>query len=195
MSKRLATVVLAFAALCSLAITGVRITRSNDRYLSDSEKHIRVYGTTPALAAATLASLRKPPGFRDAECFVTENQEQRCWSRTPSVPLEGGGLQRLLETIGVRPYSVYNATYHDGAPSIQCSRFKIERRYRLGMQKCQVEALKGDERLAISAQSFVLPSHKATRRSIAPWKYPTEVRIAVIGHFEHEGIRAGEQEG
>ncbi len=63
MTRRLATVGLACAALGSLAGAGVRIAGANARHTTDFEKHVRIYGTTPALAEQTLASLHKPPGI------------------------------------------------------------------------------------------------------------------------------------
>jgi hypothetical protein len=196
MTKRLAAVVLTCAALGSLALAGVRIAGANARHPSDYEKHLRIYGTTPALAVKTLASLHVPTGFRDVPCLGNQEPGRACWSKTPSLPLGHGEMWRLMRTMGVHPYSAYEATYHDGFPVVSCMRYHVARKYRLGIQNCRAEALKGNERVLIFATSLVLPSLEPTRRVISAsgWRYPTEVEIYVVGHFEHEGIRPGEEE-
>jgi hypothetical protein len=163
---RIATVVLACAALGSLAVAGVRIAGANARHLTYDEKHVRVYGTTPGLAAATLGSLRMPPGFRHTKCFGGQEPDSGCWSKSPSLPLDESGMGRLVLAMGARPYFVFHATYHDGIPAVECSRFHVYSDYHLGIQNCQAEALKGDERLLIFAKSFLLPSREPTRRMI-----------------------------
>lgn len=104
-------------------------------------------------------------------------------------------MGRLVLAMGVRPYSVFNASYHDGIPAVECSRYHVYSKCHLGIQNCRAEALKGDERLLIFAKSFVLPSREPTRRVVTTptWKYPTELHILVGGHFEHEGTRPGEE--
>jgi hypothetical protein len=195
MSRRLATVLLACAALGSLAVAGLRIAGANARHLTDEDKHVRVYGTTPALAAATLASLRMPPGFRHAKCLSNEEPYWGCWSKSPSLPVDDSGMRRLVLTMGARLDPVFAASHGDEIPAVHCMRFHVDRKYHLGIQSCKAEALKGDERLGIFVKSFVLPSRKPTRRVIAEptWVYPTEVDVIVAGHFEHEGTRPGEE--
>jgi hypothetical protein len=191
MTRRLATVVLAGAAAGSLGVATVRIAGANQRHQGDYEKHVRIYGTTPALAAATLASLHRPPGFR--HCQGQKSPEWACLSRTPSLPLGEASMRQLLTEIGVRPYSTWQASYHEGPLAIECHPFHVFPKYGLGLQVCQAEALKGRDRLLIFAHSFVLPSGKPTRRWIKSWRFPTEVTIAVVGHFEHEGLTPAEE--
>jgi hypothetical protein len=196
MQRRLATVLLACAAVGSLALAGVRIAGANDRRLADFEKHARVYGTTPALAAATLASLRMPPGYRRRTCSGYKEPEWGCWSKSPSVALDPHTMHDLILAMGARPYFIHQATYGDGVPVVQCSRLRTYPNRHIVLQLCQAEALMGHERLTILAKSFLSQSGKPTRRVIREptWSYPTEVQIAVAGHFEHEGTRPGEED-
>jgi hypothetical protein len=113
-------------------------------------------------------------------------------SRTPSLPLSEVGVRGLLIEMGIRPYSVYEATYHKDVPAVQCRPLHMFRKYGLGFEVCQAEALEGRERLLIFAHSFVLPSGKPTRRWLRSWRFPTELDIAVTGHFEHEGLTPAE---
>jgi len=102
-------------------------------------------------------------------------------------------MRRLLTEMGVQPCSAYQATYHEGPRPIECSHIHVFRKSDLGFRTCRAEALKGRERLTIFANSFLLPSGKPTRRWLRSWRFPTEVNISVEGHFEHEGIRPGEE--
>jgi hypothetical protein len=196
MTRRLATVVLACVALGSLAFAGVRIAGAKERHLGYYERyvqpHIRVYGTTPALSGVTLRSLRRPPGFRTVPCRGLEST-WACWARSPSVPLGNAAMGRLFAAMGITPYSVYKATYGDAIPAIQCRPFHQERKYHLGLQTCKGEALEGKERLTVFATSIVTPADKPRTEGVRGFPYPTEVNVAVIGHFEHEGIRPGEE--
>jgi len=197
MTRPLATVVLACAALGSLAFAGVRIAGAKERHLGYYEKyvqpHVRVYGTTPALAAVTLRSLRRPPGFRDVLPCKMGEPDWACWARSPSVPLGDAAMGRLFASMGVTPYSVYKATHGDANPAIQCGRLHQEHKYHLALQTCQGEALKGKERLVVFATSIVTPADKPRTRGVVGFHYPTEVNVAVIGHFQHEGIRPAEE--
>lgn len=195
MTRRLGIVLLACAALGSLAFAGLRIARAKEPHQTDYEKHVRIYGTTPALAAATLASLQTPKGFHSVKCFGKPSPEWGCWSKSPSMPIDVPAIKRLVVAMGARPYSAYEAVYHDGVPAVQCSTYHYWHKYRLGIESCQAEALKGDERLLLFVQSFVSPTRGPTTRIVAQptWNYPTEVNISVVGHFEHEGLQPGEE--
>jgi hypothetical protein len=102
-------------------------------------------------------------------------------------------MGRLLASMGITPYSVYKATYSDAIPAVQCGRLHQERKYHLALQTCKGEALEGKERLTVFATSIVTPADKPRTRGVVGFPYPTEVNIAVDGHFEHEGIRPGEE--
>lgn len=45
----------------------------------------------------------------------------------------------------------------------------------------------------VFATSIVTPADKPRTWGVVGFRYPTEVNMAVIGHFEHEGIRPGEE--
>ncbi len=102
-------------------------------------------------------------------------------------------MRHLFAEMGIRPYSVYEATYHENVPAIQCRPLHVFRKHDLGLELCRGEALKGRERLLIFAHSFVSTSGKPTRRRLKTWRFPTELSIAVDGHFEHEGLAAAEE--
>jgi hypothetical protein len=105
-------------------------------------------------------------------------------------------MHDLILAMGARPYFIHQATYGDGVPVVQCSRLRTYPNRHIALQLCQAEALMGHERLTILAKSFLSQSGKPTRRVIREptWSYPTEVQIAVAGHFEHEGTRPGEED-
>ncbi len=102
-------------------------------------------------------------------------------------------MRRIFTEMGVRPYSVSEATYHENVPAIQCRPLHVLRKYDLGLELCQGEARKGRERLLIFAHSLVSPSGKPTRRWLKTWRFPTELNVAVEGHFEHEGLTPAEE--
>jgi hypothetical protein len=187
MPRQLATVVLACAALGSLAFAGERIAGAKQQPLSEYQKHVRIYGTTPALAAATLRSLRRPPGFREVPCKPPETG-WACWIRSPSFPLGAASMGRLFAAMGVAPFSLSN-------DASDCGRLRQDRRYHLAFQTCEGETLKGRERLMVFATSTATPADKPTTRGLAGFPFPTQVNIFVIGHFEHEGVRPGEEDG
>ncbi len=95
--------------------------------------------------------------------------------------------------MGVRPYSAAEDKLHEDVPAVVCMSFHVFPKYDLGLQTCDAEGLKGREWLLISARSSVLPSGKPTRRWMRSWRFPTEVKIAVEGHFEHEGQTPAEE--
>jgi hypothetical protein len=105
--------------------------------------------------------------------------------RSPSIPLGDAAMGRLFASMGVTPYSVYSAPF--------CGRLRQERKYHLALQTCQGEALEGKERLMMFVTSVVTPSDKPTTRRLIGFPAPTEANVFVIGHFEHEGIRPGEE--
>jgi hypothetical protein len=102
-------------------------------------------------------------------------------------------MHRLLAEMGVRPYSAWQTTYHEGPRAIECRPFHVLPKYRLGLRSCVAEALKGRERLVIFATSFLLPSGQPTRRWLRSWRFPTEVNVSVVGHFEREGLTPAEE--
>ena len=178
MSRRFATLLLACAALGSLVFAGVRIAGARSNNDANYEAYVRSHPAPPAHAAATLASLHRPPGFRDAACPWKEGG-WRCWSKSPSLPLGERAMRRLLAAIGARPY-VGRAT-REGVPAIHCGPLHGVRRYDLAVEMCNAKAVMGKERLVMFVTSWLLPSGKPSRRTPFPAaRYPTEVHVSVV---------------
>jgi hypothetical protein len=196
-SKRVQTGALAAAALASIAVAGVRIAGAarTGHEPSDFDNHVRVYGTTPTLAAATLRRLRTPTGFRRGRCSGRPKAEEACFVRSPSITLDQREMRRLFSGMGVKPYSVYRATYGEPVSAVECSTTRYMRKVRRSLQLCHGEALAGDERLSVSAHSILAgapASPHGSTRALQGWGQPTELIVFVVGHFLHEGLREGE---
>jgi hypothetical protein len=186
-SKRVQTGLLAAAALASIAVAGVRIAGAAGHEPGGLGMQIRAYGTTPALAAAALAKLHTPSGFRPSRCIGHE-PDSMCFSRSRSTPLDHATMRRLVASFGVRSYSVF------GVDPIECFRTKHFKKPRLTLQACHVEVHVGDERLVLYASSLVVSGPdwvRGTTRTAPELPHPSEVMADVIGHFLHNGSRDG----
>jgi hypothetical protein len=170
--------VLACAAAGMLAVATVRIADATQRH----EHEPQLYETTPARAAATLASLHKPSSFRNAKCArQQQSPEWGCWSRTPSLRLSETVMRRLLAEMSVQPEP------EPGVP-IECSPLRMLQREHVSLRTCQAEGLRGKERVVIFVTSCLLPSGAPTRACPRKWwPSPTEVVIGVSGQIKHEG--------
>jgi hypothetical protein len=105
-------------------------------------------------------------------------------------------MRRLFAALGVEPYSVYEATYHKPMSAIRCAPTHRLRKFGLSLQTCRGEALAGDERLALFANSIVLggpTSARGATRTLPGWPAPSELNVYVIGHFLHEGFLPNEE--
>lgn len=189
-SKRLQTGVLAVAALAALAVAGLRIGGAAAAHRpAGLDKQVRVYGTTPTLAAATLAKLRTPSGFRPSRCVYYREANSACFSRSRSIPLDDATMRRLVAALGARPYSLY------GRDPTACFRARHFKTARLTFQACHGEGLIGDERLSLVARSLVASGPKGvhgTTRTVRLVPHPSEISVDVVGHFLHYGSGEGE---
>jgi hypothetical protein len=132
-SKQVQAGLLAAAALASVAVACVRIAGAAGHRPSALDKQVRVYGTTTALAAATLAELHTPSGFQPSRCKGHE-PDSKCFSRPRSIPLDHATMARLVASFGIRPYSVYRAD------PIACFRTKHSKKPRLTLQACHADS-------------------------------------------------------
>jgi hypothetical protein len=179
-SKRVQAGVLAAAALASIAVAGVRIAGAAGHRASALDEETRAYATANALAGATLAKLRTPPGFRAGRC-ISPTPGSECFSRSRSMPLSHATMGRLLASFGVKRYSVY------GGDPVACFRTKHFKKPRLTLQACQVEALVGDERFVLYATSLVVSGPdwvRGTTRTVPHIPHPSELTMDVIGHLD-----------
>lgn len=180
MSERVRTGLLAAAAVASIALAGVRIAGAAGRNASNANEQTDAYGTTPALAAAQLAKLRTPAGFRPNRCKA-HVPDARCFGRSRSIPLDHAPMERLVASFGVRRASVFRAD------PVGCFHTKHFEKPRLTLQACHAEALLGDERLVIFASSWVLAGpdgvHGTTRTLPGGGLRPSEITVDVVGHI------------
>jgi hypothetical protein len=185
MRARIFVVLLAVAMMASIAVAAIRISDPTGDHRDWVQKQIRVYGTTAALAAATKAKLRPPPGFkRSSHCHV--DPETVCFTRGRSLLLNAPVMARLLAATGATLYSTDRVKY--GVPPIDCVTASL--RVRLSFQSCDAEGLIGQERLRVAARSTILIAHaspRPTTRSAKGFTYPSEIYVSIIGHFVHEG--------
>ena len=98
--------------------------------------------------------------------------------------------------MGMSPYSIYS---HQGIPATQCLPFDALRKYHrglthLGIKHCEGEALKGTERVLLWATSVLSASERPTIRTLPGYPHPTKLNVAVVGHFQHEGLTPREEE-
>lgn len=182
---RIFVVLLAGAAIASIAVATIRISGATADHPDWVQKQIRVYGTTAALAAETRAKLKPPPGFkRSSDCPV--DPETVCFVRNESRLLDPPLMQRYLAAIGATLSSTDRV--QSGVPPIVCRTASL--RVRLSFQGCDAEATIGHERLMVSAHSAILVAHgsvRPTRRSPKGFAFPAEIHVNVIGHFLHQG--------
>jgi hypothetical protein len=180
---------LAATALVSVALLVGCGESVVERRMKQLDAETRVYGTSPADAAATLAKLRTPAGFRPVACGPHGRSEyMTCFNRLPSILVDELEMKRLLAGIGAQPST--------GMGPVQCHprsrHFAVPH---LQLQGCVANAIVGEERLAIFEKSLVLvgPSRTTgTARRLPSVRSGTEIEVDVIGHFLHTGIRAGE---
>jgi hypothetical protein len=185
MQARMFVVLLIAAVIALIAVAAIRISDATGNHRDWVQKQIRVYGTTPALAAETRAKLKSPPGFeRSSDCHV--NPETVCFARNESRLLDPPVMERYLADIGATLYSTDRV--QSGVPPIACRTASLH--VRLSFQRCDAEATIGHERLRVSAHSAILVAHgslRPTRRSPKGFAFPAEIHVYVIGHFLHEG--------
>jgi hypothetical protein len=180
---RISVVLLVAAVMASIAAAAIRISDAIGDHRESVQKQVRVYGTTTALAAETLAKLKQPPGFkRSSQCFL--GPEAVCFTRNKSLLLSTHVVARLLAATGATLYSAEREKY--GVPPIGCRTATLH--IPLSFQACDAEALIGDERLAVSVISAVQVIHgspRQTTRSLKGYAHPVEVQVQDLGHDLH----------
>lgn len=97
MSLPARTALLALAALAALAVAAVRITSAAEHKTVVAERAAPTREVTPAQAAATLAKLRAPPGFRHVtQCrFAEARYAQRCFWTPRALEIDAHAVRRV----------------------------------------------------------------------------------------------------
>lgn len=179
MPQRVQAGLLAAAVLASIAVAGVRIAGAAGHRASALDEETHAYATATALAAATLAKLRTPPGFRASRC-ISPSPGFECFSRSRSMPLSRATMGRLAASFRVKRYSVF------GGDPIACFRTNHFKKPRLMLQICHAEALAGKERVVIYATSLVVSGPDwvhGTTRTLPSIPYPIELTVDAIGRL------------
>jgi pimeloyl-ACP methyl ester carboxylesterase len=176
------TTLLALAALAAVAFASVRITRA-------ALKPAKVEQTqpereaTPAQAAATLAKLHAPPGFRQVTTcrFPEARFAQKCFWTPRTLVLDTQTLERVSATWPAQA----------GADPLfdPCSTMPHRNREGILWGHCNWELELGPELVIASADSVKVPAGHPTPKVaelLRSWRRGTEIRLTVIGHWPHD---------
>jgi hypothetical protein len=177
------TALLAVAALAALALAAVRITSAAEHKTIAVESAIPRRSATPAQAAATLAKLHAPPGFRQVKScrFPDSDVAEKCFWTPRVLVLDAHTLERISASwparAGVLPLldSCFSPRHH---------------RAGMVMGHCNWELELGPELVAVSSDSVFVPAGSTRTPTAAKvlryWRRGTEIRLAVIGHWPHD---------
>jgi hypothetical protein len=175
------TTLLAVAALAALALAAVRITHAAEhRSIVEPPRPER--SATPAQAAATLARLHAPPGFRQvATCrFAEPATAQKCFWTPRALVLDARTLERISASwparAGVDPLLDFCSTPHRNRAGIV-------------LGHCSWELELGPELVDAFADLLEVPSGHPTQKvaeALRYWRRGTEIRLAIIGHWPHD---------
>jgi hypothetical protein len=183
MSLPLRTALLAAAALAAAGFAAVRITHAAEQKPVAVEQARPERSATPAQAAATLAKLHVPPGFRQVKpCrFAERGAAEKCFWTPRALDLDAHKLERISAVwparAGVNPLL-------DG-----CFR---PRHHKAGivMGHCNWELELGPELVVVFANSVFVPTRSTRTPTVAKvlryWRRGTEIRLSVIGHWPHD---------
>lgn len=187
----LRTALLAAAAVAALGFAVVRITHAAEQQPVEVEPTRPVErSATPTQAAATLAKLHAPPGFRQIEpCRLAEKgAAEKCFWTPRALALNVHAAARIS---AVWPARAGVDPLLDFCPRAHHDRHGIMR----GL--CTWELELGPELVDVSANSTLIPA-RSTRTPFAKkvlhyWRRGTEIRLNVIGHWPHDKPPSGQQ--
>jgi hypothetical protein len=177
------TALLAVAALAALALAAVRITHAAEQKPIAVEQARPERSATPAQAAATLAKLHAPPGFRQVKScrFPFGTGAEKCFWTPRALVLNAKTLERISASwparAGVDPLLDFcSAPHHHPAGIV--------------MGHCNWELELGPELVAVSSDSVLVPTRSARTPTAAKvlryWRRGTEITLGVIGHWPHD---------
>jgi hypothetical protein len=180
----LRTALLAAAALAALGFAAVRITHAAEQKPVEVEPARPVErSATPAQAAATLAKLHAPPGFRRVKpCrFAEKGTAEKCFLTPRALALNAHTAERISAAwparAGVDPLLDFCFRPHQDRQGIVKSH-------------CNWELELGPELVAVSSDSTLIPAGSTrtplARKVLRYWRRGTEIRLKVIGHWPHD---------
>jgi hypothetical protein len=171
------TALLAVAALAAVAFAAVRITNAHTTIEREPEPPHRE--VTPAQAAATLAKLHAPPGFRQVTCHFADREfAQKCYLNPHALVLNTKTLLRLSATWPARA-GVVELLDFCGGPH--------HWKYGLALRHCSWHLEVGIELVGVSSNSLRVPPGRAQtqfgRKVLRSWRRGTEIELTVAGHW------------
>jgi hypothetical protein len=178
------TALLAVAALAALALAAVRITSAAERRAIVVESAEPQRSATPAQAAATLAKLKAPAGFRQVKSCRFPNPvvvAEKCFWAPRALVLDTQTLERISASwparAGVVPFLdfCFGPRHHRGG---------------IVAGHCTWELELGPELVAVSSDSVFVPAGSTrtptAKKWLRYWRRGTEIKLAVIGHWPHD---------
>jgi len=180
------TALLAIAALAALALAAVRITHAAEHTSTVAESRRPERSATPAEAAATLAALHAPRGFRPVtSCrFAESGVTEKCFWTPRVLDLDAHKLERIAAAWQPRAGVVSDIDSCSGP-----------RRHRAGivMGHCSWALEFGSQLVVVYADSVFVPRRSRrtpiARKVLRYWRSGTEVRL-VIGRGPHGRVPA-----
>jgi hypothetical protein len=179
----LRTALLAAAATAATALAVVRITSAAEHRTLAGESAAPERSATPAQAAATLAKLHAPPGFREGR----------------ELPLSGLRRRRKVLLDSPRTRSRRSDARADLGDLASASRRRTPSRFLLRPSQpqrrnsdrpLQLGARTWPELVAVFADSVLVPAGSTRTPTAAKvlryWRRGTEINLAVIGHWSHD---------
>jgi hypothetical protein len=174
----------ALLALAALGLAAVRITSAAEhKTVVVQESAGPERSATPTQAAATLAKLHAPPGFRQVKScrFPFSAVAEKCFWTPRALVLDARTLERI------------SASWPARAGVVPLLDFCFGRRHHRGgivMGHCSWELELGPELVAVSSDSVFVPAGSTRTPTAAKvlryWRRGTEIKLAVIGHWPHD---------
>lgn len=162
--------------LLLLAATGLAIAGCGGNANKKAEAafaHQHVYTTTPGAAAATLARLTVPEGFkRTGRCSAPESV---CFARARSIVVNGAEFTRMVSLLGAAATPT----------TAGCTRARRPAVPRLALLACSARATAGGDLLHVTLTSVVLATRTAARsstRSLPGGMTGSTIEVTDIGH-------------
>jgi hypothetical protein len=174
------TMLLAVATLAAVAFAAVRITSAAEHRTAGAAPSTPERQVTPAEAAATLAKLRPPPGFRQIKDCRFRETNQKCFWTPRALLIDDQTMHRVVAFEQAQP-----------RPTLLDSGCFAPHRWRgaLVVRSCHAAVEFGPERITIFSESLAAPPGRPRTRTAAKafraWRRGTEIRMAVIGHWPH----------
>jgi hypothetical protein len=169
---------LAVAALAALAFAAVRITSAADHRTTEQESPKRE--VTAPQAAATLAKLQAPPGFREIAPCRFPQQYQKCFWTPHALDVDVPEAERIAAAQHTRAV---------GIPLISGCHGSLHPKGGIVLRACAWNLEIGPELLAVFTNTLSMPPGpprtRKARKALRYWRRGTEIQMVVIGHWPH----------